>query len=250
MIAGMKGLGMEQTPVRRVWVTARRTAVAVATAAVIVLIGSRVNRESLPFTPGQPRVADQVLAEVRLDERSLASVAQSINASAGRQRVRLDTQTLTADDLEEGWVGPGPQRLRNVRLGRVLAIGAARDDVEWREEAGEIVIGGKGTASLLPDARAYDVGDLVDDARAWSDALGGAGGPASGAWSAKHVVGVMTEVVYPQSWNDPATGWRAEGLGRWLYVCASEAGHRKVERFLAMMRRGDSGPVAPAGGER
>src|SRR4051812_34203375 len=80
MIAGMKGLGTAESRLGRACVTLRRTAVAVATAAVLVGVGSRVNRPvQAPLTVERPRVADEVLADVRLDDRLLASLVDSIN---------------------------------------------------------------------------------------------------------------------------------------------------------------------------
>jgi hypothetical protein len=64
------------------------------------------------------------------------------------------------------------------------------------------------------------------------------------------VAAIVREGVYPGLWNDPKVGWWVEGWAGWVYVRASKAGHRKVEQLLALLRRGDSGPVTPVGGGR
>jgi hypothetical protein len=259
MIAGMKGLGMGESRARAAWVTARRTAVAVATAAVIVGVGSRVNRPGAAGWAEQnkARVADEVLAEVRLDERSLATVVDSINTAAGRRRVRLDFGSLGG--IRQALVDtsanrPAPQRLRNVRLGQVLGRAAEpwfyEYPIEGHEEAREIVIAARGTRPRTMQVRTYDVTDLLVGADAWSNRLQGDARPigqASGVASAAELAQMINEVIFPYSWQPNALP-HVSGWGGWLLLRGDEAGQRKLEQFLALLRRGDSGPVMPTGG--
>jgi hypothetical protein len=229
--------------------------VAVATAVVIAGLGSRVNRPDAGGIPSEPRgrrVADELLADVRLDGQSLRTVVESINAAAGRRRVRLDVPAVTADYMDRTDHIPGPQRLRNVRLGRALALGAARwlhpDELACREAEGEIVIGPAKLRPVPVTARVYDVAELVDEADAWSNRLPGGAAPSARSGRAADVAAIVRVEVNRSSWGQP--GWRIEGAGAWLYVSADAQGHRKVGQFLALLRQGDSGPAAPAGGAR
>jgi hypothetical protein len=261
MIAEMKGLGMGESRVRAAWATARRTAVAVATAAVIVLVGSRVNRPGVVGLqlPERARVADEVLADVRLDERSLTTVVDSINAAAGRRRVRLDWESLGGmrRALEDALTnGPAPQRLRDVRLGQVL--GRAAEPwfyglpIEWRQEAGEIVIAARGARSRPAGVWIYDVRDLLEGADAYSSQLRGDARPLgqpSGPLSAAEFAQMINDSIFPYSWQPNALP-HVSGWGGWLIFRGDEAGQRKLEQFLTLLRRGDSGPVMPRGGAR
>jgi hypothetical protein len=65
--------------------------------------------------------------------------------------------------------------------------------------------------------------------------------------TAAGVAGLIKDVVNSEPWDETPAAPRAEGWGGWLYVRASEVGHRRVERLLALLRRGDSGSVRSKG---
>jgi hypothetical protein len=63
------------------------------------------------------------------------------------------------------------------------------------------------------------------------------------AATAADVARLISDVVDSEMWAETPASPRAEGWGGWVYVRASEVGHRRVERLLALLRRGDSGLV-------
>jgi hypothetical protein len=239
------------------WTTARRITVSVVTALAVVTVASRVNRPArMRLSDQQTRVADQVLAEVRLEMGSLQQVVDSINRVAPGN-VRLDTSDLSDEDQQPiNW--PAPPALRNVRLGTALMVGTLPwrgydGQVEWREEGGAIVVGGAGTATTPAEGRLYDVRDMLDEAETWSKPLRppharpaqqrglfGGGPDDIEPLQADDIANVIKEIVDPRLWDDPASTWQACGWGGWVFVNASARGHRDVQRLLAMLRRGDS----------
>jgi hypothetical protein len=231
-----------------------------------VLIASRVNRAA-PLalsTRAGPRVVDEVLADVRLDESSLRRFVESINSAAGQRVVRLDTNLPGEAMYDDGH--QAARALRGVRLGRVLAIGnrLGANGVEWREERDEVVIGGAGTAPATVEGRLYDVRDIAAEADAWTAKLHRAyKGPRPGhgvgifgskfpwmdvEWSGAEIAGAIRWTISEGAWDDPKTGWRVTGAGGWVFVRAGEDGHRKVGQLLALLRRGDSESVGASGG--
>lgn len=124
--------------------------------------------------------------------------------------------------------------------------------------------------------RLYDVRDLLDEAEAWSKPLrplrphhrstglfGGGGGAglfgqtgalfSSGAYSdqpptrASDIAELIRATITPEAWDDPETPWNVFGWGGWVMVDAAPHAHREVERFLALLRRGDSEPFLRRG---
>lgn len=123
---------------------------------------------------------------------------------------------------------------------------------------------GSSSAAGRVEGRLYDVRDLLQDADAWSRLVrplhprppqqglfGGSGGAGifggSGGFTkdepphrADEIARLVTSSVGPDRWDDPASAWRAEGWGGWVYVRASAAAHRDAERLLALLRHGGS----------
>ena len=226
-----------------------------------VLLGSRTNpgdpSSNIPFTP---RAADEVLPEVRLDTSSLPAVVSSINAAAGRERVRLDPSGIALEEFEHRTEN-SPRQWREVRLGTALATGAGEalrtGVIDWREENGVIVMAAPGAVSC----RVYDVSDLAADARAVfeqpqrptprGNICFGGGPPAPVDVLVKGVLeGLVRETIEPVAWEDPSRGWSVVAWGGHLLVRSSESGHRQVELLLGMLRRGGPVPSEPAGGDR
>jgi hypothetical protein len=266
MIAGMSGEG---TGGRRngTWHITRRATVAVGSALLVVLIGSRVNRPGrVRLLEEPPHVADRVLTEVRLDTQSLQKVVDSINRAAPGA-VKLDAAGLSNDQMEtHNW--PEQPPLRNVRIGKALMIGTqpwrGSDGIEWREVGGTIVVGAARSAATPAEGRLYDVRDILNEAEAWSKPLrplhprpAQQRGLFSGGYSfdaeplrADAIAEVIKETIGPRFWDTPTWTWKAEGWGGRVWVYASARGHRDVERLLALMRRGESEPVRHKGAGR
>ncbi len=244
--------------------TAARVAVAVAAAVMVVGAASRVNRpQRWRVLEEGPRVADVVLGEVWVDLRSPADALEAIGRAAPG-RVRLEVGPLTAEPRREG-AGP-PQRLRDVRLGTgvEMAIGprAPTGAVEVWETGGQIVVGGPGRGpGQAVEARVYDVRDLLCEITAWRETLppdlhrsaprlrGGGSGAFTGPTFAtgmedvavEYVVRRIQETVLADQWIDNGGTWRLGGWGGFVFVEATADGHRLVERFLLLLRRGESG---------
>ncbi|MDB5323051.1 MAG: hypothetical protein JWN40_4682 [Phycisphaerales bacterium] len=265
MIAGMSGEGTGGRRNERLHI-ALRAAVAVGAALIVVLVGSRVNRPGrVRLLEERPRVADRVLAEVRLDIRSLRKVVDSIDRAAPGT-VKLDAAGLSADDkASNNW--PAQPPLRDVRVGTVLMVGTqpwrGSNGVEWREAGGRIIVGGAGSATVPGEGRLYDVRDILDEAEAWSkplrplhprpaqqQGLFGGGPDDAEPLRAVDIAAVIKEAIDPRKWDQPSPTWQTEGWGGWVFVYASARAHRDVERLLAMMRRGESEPVRQKGAGR
>jgi hypothetical protein len=260
MIAGMSGDGTGGGLSNRQ--TLRRVVISVACGLLVVVVGSRFNRPNRMRIPDQPpRVADRVLPILQLDTTSLAAVVDSINRASERT-VQLESSHLNdAEHQTNQW--PAPPPMRNVRLGTALAMATEgcqeyRGGAELREENGALIISGPGSAtSPDPAARLYDVCDILAEAEAWSTPLRplhprppqqqglfssgyyGDYGPIRAA----EIAAMIRDTIYPQLWDDPQRNWQANGWGGWVFVYASAAAHRDVERLLALVRRGESEPV-------
>jgi hypothetical protein len=229
-----------------------------------VLVVSRVNPPNPPplAFPASSGVTDEVLPELRLESLSLPGAAAAINAAAGRERVRLDLSRVEVTELGTGADYPPPKRWRNVRLGTVLAQGGHEafraGDLDWREEAGVLVVGRPGPVTC----RVYDVSDLAAELRAQVEALrrrpssGGnicfprVGPPPPVDEEVSWALGVLvSETIEPGAWQGFRPGWWVVAWGGRLFVQSSETGHRQVEALLELIRRGEPvGPTRPGGG--
>lgn len=256
----MKGLGTGETRSNRSLL--RRAVVALGATLATVLIASRINAPD-PSAIGRlqatPAVADEVLAELRLNTSSLAAMVASINTAAGRERVRLDPDGIAADDLRAGSADPGARPWRGVRIGRAVMAGAlktyGREALEWHEEAGVLVLQRPGPVTC----RVYDLSDFAADATAsWErpqrpTPKGTICFPGRSSVPVDAVVnGTLAELisgtVEPAAWDDPKRGWRLVAWGGRVVVWCSEAGHRRIESVLDLIRSGRSIEIGSAGG--
>jgi hypothetical protein len=255
------------------WHTARRLLVSSVCAAVVVLIGSRINRpQRLAVLDARPRAVDSNLPLVDLDLTSLHSALRSIQRAAppGALEVDFDATAITDPEPEASPARERPCRLRNVRLGTLLKLVIHRymqvDMIECRQEPGRVVVGGPGTARRALVRRLYDVRDIVGPAPGPEHfevppsqlppqllappTGGGLFGVSSAApplppypaWWGEPVANLVEELIAPGALDVPA-GAGAYAWGGWVLANTDEAGHRAVEELLLLLRRGDSGEV-------
>jgi hypothetical protein len=67
------------------------------------------------------------------------------------------------------------------------------------------------------------------------------------ALTARDVAYLIMNVLTANAFGPPPVGPQASGWGGWMSVQTNEAGHRRVERLLALLRRGDSGLIGLKG---
>jgi hypothetical protein len=239
-----------------------RLAVSATCAVAVVAVGARLGPAGRPaLFDVVPRAADLNLAEVRLDLSSLPAALESIRAAAPPGAVEIDEASLRDNtDYHAWWVRPKaalpPVRIRNVRLGGVLAVVFRQFHMQSnglgvRQEPGRIVIGGPETARTPIVRRVYDVHDLAGgdsppQTLAVTPATPAAAsatlfGPAAVEFG--DVVAGLVVAHGDMNYHDPASGWRATGFGGRVVIEATADGHRAAEQFLWLLRRGDSADV-------
>jgi hypothetical protein len=245
----MKGLGLGESRAKGLWVAARRTALAVATAAVIVLIGSRVNPGGVG-TPG-PESLDPVLLrridKAAIDVRTTIHAAKSLRQASGLWVTvdtvptgpRFDTiepepvEPLRVNDRPLGWV-----------LGRVLAqFDSAGDFAVSYIVEGDAIRLTYAIQSDLEDpllVRAYDVSDHLKpyDGRALSG-----GAAEDDQTNARQLAGdllvtTILETIMPTNWATAGghPGWGVRLWGDRLIVTAPGRVQHAVGRFLFLLR--------------
>jgi hypothetical protein len=242
----------------------RRVAVSLAATLGTVLVASRVNPPHPPplSFPTTSRIADEVLPDVRRVRSGLPEVVAAINTAAGRERVRLELKTANVAALETGLDHRELGRWRDVRLGTVLAMGAhgafRSGDVDWREEGGVLVVRPPAPVTC----RVFDVSELAAELRAEVEAsrrrparLGGnicfprVGPPPPVDEEVNWALGVLvSETIEPGAWEGFRPGWWVVAWGGRLFVQSSEMGHRQVEAFLELIRRGEPAGFGAGGG--
>jgi hypothetical protein len=258
MIAGMSGEGTGGG--RSKLQTLRRGVTSIGCTLLVVLVGSRVNRSSrVRILDEPPRAADRVLPMLQLDTTSLAAVVDSIN-QAGDRTIRLESSHVTDDDRRTNqW--PTPPPMHNVRLGTALTMATQSwhgydAGIELRDENGKLIVGGKSATTPAAEARLYDVRDILAEAETWSTPLrprhprpphqqglfSSGNYEDYGPLRAAEIANMIRDTIYPQLWDNPPANWLAQGWAGWVFVYASPAAHRQVERLLALVRHGESQP--------
>jgi hypothetical protein len=228
--------------------------VATVTAVITVFIGSRLNPD-VSGTAAGPLASDEVLAAVNVDDESFGTAIESLSRASHSKIIvnhaemaRAGIDTFVRPDRDRA--AAPKQRLVNVRLGTALSLilkEFARRRVECRVDRDSILVG----ASPEVIRRLYDVRDIVAECDAWwgpspQEQLAGSGG--NGFPSVEEEVGDDLTAVLNSGMIDidanaiprGAINWSASSWGGWLIVDATRSGHLQVERFLALLRRGES----------
>lgn len=227
----------------------RRAAISVTTACLVVLIGSRINPINQPAATA-PTASDEVLSQVDVNDESFGAAIDSIRRTC-RSKIILNDQELERVGLETYYVPADDRstknhlRLTNVRLGTVLSVvlkAFGRRPIECRVNRDTITIGA--APEIL--RRVYDVRDIVAECdRYWGPppSQPSAGTRGSDPPSVEERVGedlTFSLRALDIEWDGRNVLWHASSWGGWLIIDSTPSGHRQIEQFLELLRRGES----------